>query len=111
MRQILSLNFRDRGRQHLRLKSCFRVQTETFPWSSSPRTASTLLCLSLRDRGDNQRIHAKFWIISVLLDETRVDNIIDMVNRNGCFRNICSNDNFSTARRCWVKDSALHLTG
>lgn len=61
-RQVLALNLRDRGRQHLGLERRLRIETEAFSGPRSAGTAGTLVGLRLGDRRDHERVHAQLGI-------------------------------------------------
>ena len=58
----------------------------------TPRPASALLGLGLRDGRDEELIHAGLGVVDVLLDETRVDDVVDAVDGQRRLGNIGGND-------------------
>lgn len=47
-------------------------------------------------------INASLWVVHFLLHKSRINNIIDSINGQGCLCDVCSNDNLSAAWRCRI---------
>ena len=58
----------------------------------TPRPPGALLGLGLRDGSDEELVHARLRVVDVLLDESRIDDVVDAVDRQRRLGNIGGND-------------------
>jgi len=54
---------------------------------------------------NNQLVHPEFWIVSVLLGETRIDDVVDTVDGDTGFSDVGGNDTLSCTWWCRVEDT------
>ncbi|KAF4506091.1 hypothetical protein G6O67_006210 [Ophiocordyceps sinensis] len=107
--QVLPLNVRDRRRQHLGLVCRLGVEPEAFARPSAPGPARPLVSLRLRDGCHDERVHAQLGVVGVLLDESRIHDVVNLVNGNGRLSNVGSNHHLAAPGRCRVENAVLHL--
>ena len=67
--------------------------------------------LRLRDGRDDERVHAEARVVSALLDEARVDDVVDAVDGDARLGDVGGDDDLARARGRRVKDARLHLGG
>lgn len=72
------------------------------PSSTPPLATCCSACPLLDQSGDTS-----LCIEGVLLDSTRVDDVHNAVDRDGCFRDVCRDDNLALSRRCRSEDKCL----
>ncbi|KAI8831192.1 hypothetical protein BJ741DRAFT_324813 [Chytriomyces cf. hyalinus JEL632] len=111
IRQISPLNLGYSVGQHFISIRTLRVQSITFSRSSSSSPSSTLTRLRLTDGNHNQVVHGEFRIVRVLLHKTRINDVIDSINRDTCFGNVGRKDYFSASWWCRFKDFRLLFGG
>ena len=77
----------------------FRVQPVALSGSSATSSACSLLGLRLRDGRHQKLVHACLRVVNVLLDEARIDHVVNPVDRQRSFRDVCRYDNLQKYRR------------
>ncbi|KAG5456635.1 MAG: hypothetical protein BJ554DRAFT_3569 [Olpidium bornovanus] len=109
VRQVLTLDLRDRTRQHLISVACLRVQSVALAGSRSPGTARPLPRLRLANRCHNQRVHSQLRVVRILLHETRVHHVVDAVYRDARFSDVRGQHYLARAGSRRLENTTLHL--
>mmetsp|Transcript_55137 Transcript_55137/g.129443 ORF Transcript_55137/g.129443 Transcript_55137/m.129443 type:complete len:421 (+) Transcript_55137:277-1539(+) len=109
--QVGSLDLRGIVVVQLMLVGPLREESEAFPRLDPASAARSLVGRGLRAGHDDQGLHACPWVEGVLLAKARVDHKDDVVNSDGGFGDVRSQDDFSRAIWRLFEDLCLHIRG
>ena len=107
--QVRALDLRHGRREHLVLERTLRVQAETLPRPRAARAAAPLPRARLRNRRDDERVHAHLRVEHLLLREPRIDDVVDTVDRQRRLRDVRRDDHLPAPRGRGLEDARLHL--
>lgn len=87
------------------------VQSVAFTRACSTCSTSTLFGGGLRNGCHDEGIHTEFGVVHFDLRETRVDDVVDSIDSDGCFSDVGGYDHLTSSWRCWFEDLLLHFGG
>mmetsp|Transcript_2909 Transcript_2909/g.8721 ORF Transcript_2909/g.8721 Transcript_2909/m.8721 type:complete len:305 (-) Transcript_2909:913-1827(-) len=107
--QIGALDLGHGRGQHLVLVRRLGVEPVALARAGASRAAGALPRGRLRDGHHDQRVHAHLCVVALLLDEARVDHVVDAVDCEGRLRNVGRHHDLARAGWRGVEDLGLHL--
>mmetsp|Transcript_63060 Transcript_63060/g.163796 ORF Transcript_63060/g.163796 Transcript_63060/m.163796 type:complete len:262 (-) Transcript_63060:782-1567(-) len=93
----------------LGLEGILGVQAETLPGPRAPCSAGPLHGAGLGDGRHEQRLDVRARVVHRLLEEARVDDVDDAVDRERGLRDVRGNDHLALALRSWREHPPLLL--
>mmetsp|Transcript_17991 Transcript_17991/g.51087 ORF Transcript_17991/g.51087 Transcript_17991/m.51087 type:complete len:367 (+) Transcript_17991:709-1809(+) len=107
--KIGSLDLGDVGWQHLRFERLFGVKAVALSGAGTSSTAGTLPGGCLTDGRYHQGVHAQLCVEGFLLAKSRVDDVVNSIDRQGGLCDVRGNDALSRTFRSRLEDSGLHF--
>eukprot|EP00964_Phaeocystis_antarctica_P093832 scaffold60638_cov54-Phaeocystis_antarctica.AAC.3 len=97
--------------EHLVLVCRLGIEAVALAGAGAAGAAGALTGRGLRDGDDDERVHADLGVVGLLLDEARVDDVVDAVDGERGLCDVGRDHHLARAGRRGVEDACLHLTG